>query len=125
MNWKQGFLRIWIVASVCWVGFVGWLFYNATVVSQRLAAVQSACVADRRADPSLGNVFDCFEKGMRIDDLTTFGSILTKHLALAVGPMAGAVIIWFVVNWILAGFHSKRAEAGNHDISRRRRPSQP
>jgi hypothetical protein len=62
---------------------------------------------------------------MRIDDLTTFGSILTKHLALAVGPMAGAVIIWFVVNWILAGFHSKRAEAGNHDISRRRRPSQP
>jgi hypothetical protein len=39
--------------------------------------------------------------------------------------MAGAVIIWFVVNWILAGFHSKRAEAGNHDISRRRRPSQP
>ncbi len=100
MNWKQGFLRIWIVASVCWAAFVGWLFYNATVVSQRLAAVQSACVEDRRADPSLGNVFDCFEKGMRIDDLTT---------SLAVGPMVGAVVIWFVVSWILAGFHSQRA----------------
>jgi hypothetical protein len=109
MNWKQGFLRIWIVASVCWVSFVGWLFYNATVVSQRLAAVQAACVEDRRADPSLGNVFDCFEMGMRIDDLTTFGSILAKHLALAVGPMVGAVVIWFVVSWILAGFHSQRA----------------
>ena len=109
MNWKRGFFRIWIVASVGWAGFVGWLFYNATVVSQRQAAIQSACVEDRRADPSLGNVFDCFEKGIRIDDLTTFGSILTKHLALAVGPMIAALVVWFVAAWILAGFQNQRA----------------
>jgi hypothetical protein len=125
MNWKQGFLRIWIVASVCWVGFVGWLFYNATVVSKRLAAVQSACVEDRRADPALGNVFDCFEKGMRIDDLTTFGSIVTKHLALAAGPMVGAVVVWYVVSWILAGFHSEHGGAGDRVIPQRRRPTRP
>ena len=80
MNWKLGFFRIWIVASICWVSFVGWLFYNATVVSRRITATQQACVDDRRADPSLGNVFDCFDKGIRFDDLTTFGSVVAKYL---------------------------------------------
>lgn len=119
MNWKLGFFRIWIVASICWVSFVGWLFYNATVVSRRITATQQACVDDRRADPSLGNVFDCFDKGIRFDDLTTFGSVVTKYLALAVGPMFGALVLWFVAAWIVAGFNR------HPTVSRRYRTSTP
>jgi hypothetical protein len=108
MNWKLGFFRIWVVACICWAAFVGWLFYNATVVSSRMTATQEACVADRRADPSLGNVFDCFDKGIRFEDLSTFGSLVTKHLALAIGPMIGALVLWFVAVWVVAGFNRRR-----------------
>jgi len=108
MNWKLGFFRIWIVASVCWAVFVGWLFYAAVIAPRSLAAAQDACIEARRAEPALGNPFDCFAKGLNFDYVIPIGPFVAKYLALAVGPMVGAFLLWFVGAWIVAGFNDRR-----------------
>jgi len=107
MNWKLGFFRIWLVAAICWAAFVGWLVYNETLRPHRLAEVQQACVDAYRADPALGNVFDCFNKGVSFDNVVPLGILLPKYLALAAGPMVGAFLLWFVGAWIVAGFNRR------------------
>jgi hypothetical protein len=27
VNWQRGLFRLWLMASVCWIGFVGWIAY--------------------------------------------------------------------------------------------------
>ncbi len=107
MNWKLGFIRLWIVASAGWAAVVGWLFYVAVIAPRSLAAIQDACVEARRAEPALGSPFDCFAKGMNFDYVIPLGPIIAKYLALAVGPMVAAVLLWFVGAWIVAGFHRR------------------
>jgi hypothetical protein len=108
MNWKLGFFRLWIVASVAWAAVVGGLFYIAVVAPRSLAAIQDACVEARRAEPALGSPFDCFAKGMNFDYVIPLGPIVAKYLALAIGPMIAAFLLWFVAAWIAAGFFQRR-----------------
>jgi hypothetical protein len=108
MNWKLGFLRLWIVASAFWAAVVAWLFYSAVVAPRSLAAIQDACVEARRAEPALGSPFDCFTKGMNFDYVLPLGPIIAKYIALAIGPMLAAFLLWFVGAWVIAGFYRRR-----------------
>src|SRR6267154_596144 len=61
MNWRRGFLRLWIVASACWLMLVGAVAYQKVGLSRQAATEQAACADARRVNPTLGNPFDCFD----------------------------------------------------------------
>jgi hypothetical protein len=41
---------------------------------------------------------------MAFDDLIPLGPLVAKYLLLAVGPILGALLLWVVGTWIIAGF---------------------
>ena len=95
-------LRLWFVASICWIGFVGWVGY------QRLS--QLACYDARRADPSLGNPYFCLpDEGFpALDQLfpIQFARTWWQFLAWALVPSALALMAGVVIAWIVLGFRS-------------------
>jgi hypothetical protein len=103
MNWKLGFFRIWLVASVCWVAFVGFAFYSDILVPRQLALKQAACVQAHRANPALGKVSDCLNNGrLLFDDRIPLRSVLPKYLAIAFGPIFAVLLLRFAIAWIMA-----------------------
>jgi hypothetical protein len=109
MNWKPGFFRIWIVASVCWVAFVGFAFYSEILVPRQLALTQVGCIQAHRANPALGKVSDCLYNGrLLFDDRIPFRSVLPKYLAMAFGPIFAVLLLGFSFAWIVAGFKRRR-----------------
>src|SRR5262249_52725058 len=109
MNWKLGFFRIWIVASICWLAFVGFAFYSYEISPRQLAATQAACAEARQANPALGNVFDCFEKGGPLfADLIPLKGVLPTWLVLAFVPLFAVLLLGFAIAWISAGFKRRR-----------------
>jgi hypothetical protein len=68
MNWRRGFVRVWLVGSVAWIGFAAWTFYEMVWVPRQAAAAANKCANARTANPSLGNPFDCFPPGNAFAD---------------------------------------------------------
>jgi hypothetical protein len=106
MNWRGGMFRIWIVASLIWISFVSFLAYKAIAVPRHIAAQEQRCFDERQADPSLGNPFDCFKHGefMFADVLPIERGRILPFIGIAAGPVCAAFALWFVVEWIAAGF---------------------
>jgi hypothetical protein len=69
VNVKRGLLRLWIVISICWVAAVVIKFYEREIIPRQVAAQQAACAEARRANPKLGNPFDCFDGSNTFADL--------------------------------------------------------
>ena len=106
MNWRGGMFRIWIVASLIWIGGVGYFAYKSIAVPRHIAAAEQRCFDDRQTDPSYGNPFECLQHGeLMFSDVLPIerGRILT-FIAVAAAPIGGAVLLWFVIEWIAAGF---------------------
>ena len=96
MNWRRGLLRLWLVASLLWISFVGWAGY------QRL--VQLSCFDKRKANPSLGNPLRCLpEAGYPNDYLP--GHTAADLIVWALAPVV-VFILGLIVAWIVAGFKS-------------------
>ena len=49
---------------------------------------------------------------MVFDDLIPLDPLVAKYLALAVGPILGALLLWFAVTWIAAGFKRRDRATG-------------
>jgi hypothetical protein len=101
MNWKHGLFRLWVVSSVSWATFVGWLAY-----SERTAAFAHAgCAEARHANPALGSPSDCFVGNSHFfDDLIPLSSFIGRYVPIALGPILATLIIGLAGAWIAAGF---------------------
>ena len=105
MNWRRGLLRVWLVGSLAWIGFVSWMFFETVWVPRRTAALASDCANARTLNPSLGNPFDCFPQGGNaFADLIPIGDALMRFAAIALGPVIGMLAIALVLQWIVSGF---------------------
>jgi hypothetical protein len=45
---------------------------------------------------------------MNFDYVLPLGPIIAKYIALAIGPMLAAFLLWFVGAWVIAGFYRRR-----------------
>jgi hypothetical protein len=86
MGWRLGLFRLWIVLSVCWIAFVGFLAYRNWWIPRRVAI---QCADTRKANPALGNPADCFDPALEIGAIVDYG-------AKAVVPIFGVLMIGFV-----------------------------
>lgn len=103
MNIRRGLFRLWLLASVAWVGLV-WAFYQGLTL-RSVAASEKACADARIANPALGNPFDCFASGGRnFDDLNFLSPIPLRYLALGLGAPVAILLIGVVLIWALRGF---------------------
>jgi len=90
MNWRRGFLRLWIVFTAVWIVLIAGLAYQNVVVPRQIAASQTACVAAHQCDINF--------------DLIPWQTEAERYLAWAILPPLGLVALWFVASWIVAGF---------------------
>jgi len=98
MNWKRGLFRLWLLAATLWVVLPVWLFYE-TLERRNLAAKGlDACFAARKANPSVGNPFNCF------DDLVPIGPQIAQYVAMALGPPITVFLLGYSLLWVLKGF---------------------
>jgi|ERR1051325_12093324 hypothetical protein len=103
MNWRRGLLRLWILASVCWLITIGWFAYQDWWLPRQAAFDQQACI-DLRTATRAGNPFDCFDKGVKFDDLIPIWRIVSYYLLLALGPAIAVFVFGVAVIWVLTGF---------------------
>jgi hypothetical protein len=111
MNWRRGLLRLWVVGSICWVGFVGWGVYGDTVANAR----KMACVDQQKITAEPENVFACFDPGYS-DLYPIYAKSLPQSTALALEQHAAMLILppllilAFGVGlaWALTGFRRTR-----------------
>src|SRR5258708_34138112 len=103
MNWRRGFVRIWVLASVAWIGFVAWSFYEYALLPRQVAATAGVCAKASTANPSLGNPFDCYPPGQVFADLIPIGDAAIRYAALALGPVIALGALGLVLGWIVRG----------------------
>jgi hypothetical protein len=99
MNWRRGLFRLWIAASLCWITLVGWEIYE----DSKALAEQRACLAEREANPGLGNPFECFKMGMFEDLIPVETRALRWGIVMALPPL-GALFIGLGTLWVISGF---------------------
>ena len=104
MNWRRGLIRLWLLVSVLWVGFVASIAYYGAVVPRQAAAAQAGCFEARKLDGNLGNPFGCFDDASPFADLIPWSSDLFKYGALAFAPVVTMLVLGLSIGWILAGF---------------------
>jgi hypothetical protein len=118
MNWRRGTIRLWLVASGCWLAIVAWsenvpvaataVWKNypsqETVAKERSTGVilnpdGSKCVQPSN-DP-LACIYSPLDAPMTRE--AAFGAI--REFAVGgLGPPVGLAIIGLVFSWIAAGF---------------------
>ena len=100
MNWARGFFRLWLAISLIWIITV--FAYEHVVVPAKIAA-QRACADARKGDASLGNPYDCFDKGhVRFDDLISVDVV--PYLGWALLPPFVILALGLILGWIISGF---------------------
>jgi hypothetical protein len=109
MNWKRGFFRVWLVLSVCWLGFWALGIYEH-VVERSSAAAAHACFMAKKDIPPPGNPFDCFDgvRGNRFADLIPLPRSISNYVAIALGPPIALLLLGLVTIWVSRGFRRPR-----------------
>jgi hypothetical protein len=96
MNWKRGFLRLWIAASLLWVAaIVALSIYHQWWIPHN----QDICFDARRKAPTLGNLFDCLDPGVAPKITGT-----VEYAALVIAPIGVAFALGSAGFWIVNGF---------------------
>ena len=74
-----------------------------TLSFQQKVPAQRACADARKGDASLGNPYDCFDKGhVRFDDLISVDAI--PYLGWALVPPFVILALGLILGWIISGF---------------------
>jgi hypothetical protein len=104
MNWRQGMFRLWIVASFLWILPIAWLAYHDISARAHVPSSPQACFEEHKANPALGNPFDCFD-----DENSHLGGpiepVIAIYAALATGPALATLLLWLIGVWVAAGFN--------------------
>jgi hypothetical protein len=104
MNWRRGFLRLWIVASLGWIGGTTLATYQNVIGPRDRAAAAQVCADARKANPTLANRIDCIDADHLLDDLVPIQAVARDYALLAFGPVLSVLIIGLVGGWIITGF---------------------
>jgi hypothetical protein len=102
VSWKRGLFRVWVVSSVIWLMFIGWLAYSA----RSAASLQQACF-DARIAKADSDPYDCFDDPYLFSDLIPLSSHVAQWVLIVIGPIIGTLLLGYVIAWVIAGF--KRA----------------
>jgi len=81
MNWRRGVLRLWIVASIIWIGAVTWTAYTR--------------YGDSKSEATRHGMFD---------DLIPLRGWIEMYAPVALGPPAGTALALILGGRIAAGF---------------------
>ena len=106
MNWRRRLLRLWVIASACWIILVGGVTYQEVWISRQVAMEQTACADARGANPALGNPFDCFDSQVKLIPL---GPTLARYAVLAIVPVVGTFALGVAGAWVISGFRQMRS----------------
>jgi hypothetical protein len=123
-NWRRGLLRVWIVLSICWVGLVAelaredfvemctWTF-DCLPPGAWLNGIRISTFPPGMAGgPS--TVRPVPDQPEQIPGLSFRLNHFAKYALAAVAPPIGALLLWVVVAWIVAGF-SRRPGKSERD----------
>jgi hypothetical protein len=78
MNWRRGMFRLWLVASVLWIGLMSVAGYARIIVPWRNGA-----------------------------DFISISSDIAQFFAVAFGPVLAVLMIGTMVGWVLSGFRRR------------------
>jgi len=91
MNWRRGFLRLWIAASVLWIGAVGFIGYDSVIVPRnKLSALKAAGAST--------------DEIIRADVLFADLIPLAHYVWMALLPVVISFILGCAFAWVIAGF---------------------
>ena len=115
MNYRRGLLRLWLFASVLWIGFMGWLY-----ASEIATGLQSRPVAEVRQEepesyeePTAGNSLkkarETYIPPKRESDeqaahLRPNGAMLPGIARAAFLPPLGLLALGALLGWAVRGF---------------------
>jgi hypothetical protein len=103
LRWRLGLFRLWLAASVLWVGLATWTTYERVIDPPNRADLEEACFNARQADPALGNPWSCLIDGHH-PALASFSSYAWDYAALAFLPVLFVLAAGVVGVWVAAGF---------------------
>ena len=122
MNWRRGLLRVWLVLSVLWLCgtachlIIEWSTAPPLPNPQGgiarypwqmnwTEADQKSCADARTKNPSLGNIFDCFDNPYNVvPEPSPVAHALKVLLIAGVLPPLALLILGLAGRWIFVGF---------------------
>ena len=106
LNWRRGLLRLWIVASICWVSSIAWIAWDDDRTLTIKEGLTKSCIEDTKAQG--GNPFDCFDSPEAILEDRPRTQRLIRWSTIALLPPTGALLVMLAALWVAAGFARDR-----------------
>ena len=101
LNWRSGFFRLWIAASLCWVIFSAVMAYeNVVVPQQKVAADISTCIIDH-------GVSACSRNARLAAGEPPLPNPYVPYVILAVSGLLAMLFACLGVAWIREGLKTE------------------
>ena len=137
MDWRRGFIRLWLVASLCWIGYIGWstpnLKESALAIWNGNPNTEEIATQRKEADAIFGqlensncsqrsfsemsdeclNVYFSSIEAMPDKDLMNRDQAWVNVRATAVKASVAPVVfagVLLLLLWVTQGFRSKKSE---------------
>jgi hypothetical protein len=114
MNWRKGWLRLWLVLSLCWIVGIAVFAWHQEQARADQEKTYRACFARKEAEGA--NPFTCPSEGpaYHIDELwrlenDTMAARLKGYAINAFLPPLAALALGLLGVWVISGFTLKGA----------------
>ena len=105
-NWRRGFLRLWLVLSLCWIAGVGVFAWG---YEQSMASRDQALRACFEASKAKGtDMFSCFSDETIYPAL---GKTVGEYAAYAFLPPLGALVLGLIGAWLARKVRARRSRS--------------
>ncbi len=98
-NWKQGFIRLWLVGAVCWIGYVGYPKYT------ELSIPNDTCERIVGDNPAWRPNFGACKKRIQNERDEEIKAAIKMVFAPPVLILLVGIGLW----WVAKGFRSSAA----------------
>jgi hypothetical protein len=99
-EWKRGLIRLWLVASVCWIGFAGYSRYDGIVEARQPDTI---CPKLQRENEQAGHqIYDLEICHQSVADQKA--GTINSGLRFVFAPPVLALAIGMATWWALKGF---------------------
>jgi hypothetical protein len=106
INVQRGALRLWIVVTALWVGFIGYVFWGAFAQSISHGCWSQAIISRLYGlpDPASAGTVNYPDLWYCAENLPPRDRLILDALAFAASVPGGLLAMWFIGEWIRAGF---------------------